>query len=128
MVTASPEQLVIDNEILSLIFRAVKGVDIGPEKLATDLIMKVGPGRHFLGEEQTRRYYASEHYVPKLADRNTRGEWARTGSKDMIDRSRAQVEKILKEHTTESLDESVKRELARISTEADQEIIRQRSG
>ena len=120
-VTASPEQLVIDNDILGLIFRAVRGIDVNPETLAEDVIEKVGPAGHYLGTEHTRKYYALEHHIPELCDRTVRAEWERAKSKDIVSRAREKVRKILEEHSVEPLDNDVEKELQNILTEANKE-------
>jgi len=89
--TASPEQLVIDNEILDMIFRASRGIDVNPETLAVGLIEKIGPGGHFVSDEHTRKYYVAEHFVPKLCDRTVRADWERAGSKEIVCGARDKV-------------------------------------
>ena len=123
-VTASPEQLVIDNEILHLIFRATRGVDVNPETLATELIEKIGPGGHYLSEAHTRKHYLSEHYSPKLSDRKTRPDWEKAGHKDLVLVAHEKVDTILREHSTEPLDRDVEKEFEMILSEADKELIR----
>ena len=120
-VTASPEQLVIDNEILGLIFRAVRGIDVNSETLAEDLIEKIGPGGHYLGAEHTRRYYTSEHHIPELCDRSVRAEWEKAKSKDIVGRAREKAKKILKDHSVDPLDSDVEKQMQKILAEADKE-------
>ena len=119
--TASSEQLVIDNEILGLIFRAVRGIGVNPETLAEDVIEKIGPGGHYLGAEHTRRYYTSEHYIPELCDRSARADWEKAKSKDIVVRARDKANKILKDHSIEPLDRDVEKELQKILSEANKE-------
>jgi len=120
------EQLIIDNEIFHLIFRAARGIDVNPDTLAADLIEKIGPAGHYLSDKHTRKYYLSEHYVPYLSDRATRADWERAGSKDIVGRARERADKILKEHSVEPLDRDVEKELERILAEADKELTRSR--
>jgi len=122
--TASPEQLVIDNEILQIIFRASRGIDVSSETLAADLIEEIGPGGHYLGTEHTRKFYLHEHYVPQLSDRSVRADWEKAGSKEMVKRAGERVDKILKEHSVEPLDRDVEKELEKIVAEADKELAR----
>jgi len=120
-VTASPEQLIIDNEILGLIFRVAKGIEVNPETLAADIIEKKGPGAHYLGAEHTRRYYSSEHHIPELCDRTVRADWERAKSKDIVGRAREKAGKLLKDHSVEPLDRDLEKELQRMLTEANKE-------
>jgi len=120
-VTASPEQLVIDNEILGLIFRAARGIEVNSETLAEDVIEKIGPGGHYLGAEHTRKYYSSEHHTPELCDRTVRADWEKAKSKDIVGRAREKANRILKDHLVEPLDGDVEKELQKILTEANKE-------
>ncbi len=120
-VTCSLEQLVIDNEIFDLIFRAARGIDVNSDTLAYELIGRIGPGGHFLGDEHTRKHYLSEHYVPELSDRTARAEWEKAGSRDIVSAARQKAERILKEHSVEPLDRDVEKEFDTILTEANKE-------
>lgn len=117
-VTASPEQLVIDNEMLGIIFRATQGINVNTETLAMDIIEKTGPGGHYLSAEHTRKYYSMEHYMPQLCDRSARADWEKAESKDMVRRARDKVDTILREHSVEPLDRDTEKELQKILTEA----------
>jgi len=121
-VTASVEQLVIDNEMLGLIFRAVRGIDVNSDTLAADIIEEIGPGGHYLGAEHTRKYYSSEHHISDLCDRTARADWERAESKDMVRRAREKADKLLKTHFIEPLDREVEEEFQRILTEANREV------
>jgi trimethylamine--corrinoid protein Co-methyltransferase len=121
-VTSSPEQLVIDNEIFALVFKAARGINVTPETLATDLIEKIGPGGHYLSEEHTRKYYLTEHYLPKLSDRKARADWERAGGKDIVDLAGEKAGEILREHSTQPLDRDIEKELDMILTDADKEL------
>ena len=121
-ITANQEQLVVDNEIFALIFRASKGIDVSPETLATDLIEKIGPGGHYLSQEHTRRYYFSEHYSPKLSDREARANWEKAGGKDIVAVASEKAREILRGHSVEPLDRGIERELDEILSEADKEL------
>jgi len=125
-VTYSLEQLVIDNEIFHLIFRAVRGIDVNSDTLAADLVEKIGPGGHFLGDEHTRRHYLSEHYMPTLSNRTARTEWEKVGSRDIVSAAREKAERILREHSVEPLDRDVDKEFDTILAEADKELTRSR--
>jgi hypothetical protein len=51
--TASYEQLVVSNEVISMVRRITGGFEINEESLALDLIDKVGPGGEYLTSEHT---------------------------------------------------------------------------
>jgi trimethylamine--corrinoid protein Co-methyltransferase len=112
--TVSKESLVMDDEIISGLYRVADGVDVNETTLATDVIHKVGPGGHFLGQRHTMQFVEGEHFLPTLADRRTRDVWAQAGSKSMAQAAHERVKQILAEHIVEPLDSGVEAELERI--------------
>jgi len=93
--TVSYEKLVIDNEILGMVMRAVKGIEVDDETLAFDLLKEVGPGGHFVSSKHTRSHMRGEHYEPTLSNREFRQKWEKQGSKDIFVRAKERVEEIL---------------------------------
>jgi trimethylamine--corrinoid protein Co-methyltransferase len=93
--TASYDKLVIDNEIIGMVMRAVEGIEVSDETLAFDLIKKAGPGGHFVSARHTRKYMRSEQYVPCLSDREERAKWQATGAINATDRATKTVNQIL---------------------------------
>lgn len=89
--TASYDKLVIDNEIIGMVMRAVEGIRVDDETLAFDVISKAGPGGHFVSARHTRRHMRSEQYLPQLSDRDERGKWEAAGAKDAKARATAKV-------------------------------------
>jgi len=73
--TLSYEKMVIDNDSVGMVLRAVKGVEVNKETLATHIIEEVGPGGHFLDHEHTVAHVRNEFFFPKLADRQQRVVW-----------------------------------------------------
>jgi trimethylamine--corrinoid protein Co-methyltransferase len=112
--TVSMESLVMDDEIISGLYRVAEGVDVSAATLATDVIHKVGPGGHFLGQRHTMQFVKGEHFMPTLADRRTRDMWDRAGGKGMAQAAHERVKHILAEHIVEPLDAGVEAELERI--------------
>ena len=97
--TMSCEKLVIDNEILGMVMRAVEGIRVDDDTLAFDLIKQVGPGGNFITAKHTRHFMRGEHYQPSLSDRNSREEWEAEGSKTTWEKAAEAVQKILTSHT-----------------------------
>jgi trimethylamine--corrinoid protein Co-methyltransferase len=93
--SASYEKYVIDNEIIGMAMRAVKGIEVDEDKLAFDVIKQVGPGGNFLSSKHTRRYVRSEPYYPTLSDRSSWNEWEGEGKKDICRRAKEKVSEIL---------------------------------
>jgi trimethylamine--corrinoid protein Co-methyltransferase len=93
--TASFDKLVVDNEIIGMVMRAVEGIEVNDTTLALDEIKKVGPGGHFVSSRHTRKYMRSEQYAPQLSDRDTRDQWLNQGGRDTRQRTTEFVTAIL---------------------------------
>ncbi len=114
-ITASYEQLIIDDEIFGMIFRAASGIDVNEEKLATDVIVKVAKeSSNFLEQKHTLKHFQSEYFRPRLANKDARARWERMGSKSMVEVAREKVKKILTEHQPLQLDEDLKKKVEEI--------------
>ena len=109
--TSSIEQLVIDDEFYSMIFRLVKGLEVNDDTLGVDLIRKVGHEGVYLKEEQTRRHYKKEHRLPLLFDTQFRNAWQSAGAKDTVQRAKEKVRNILAEHKPARLGVDLERHL-----------------
>ena len=64
-------------------------------------------GVNFLAESHTRKHMRSELYMPRLADRSRRSTWRKKGAKDIIERAREKVDKILEEHQPNELEKNM---------------------
>ena len=71
--TVSYEKLVVDNEILGMCQRVLRGIEVNDDTLAADLMIQKGPGKDFCTEGHTIEYMRQEFYEPMLANR-TKGE------------------------------------------------------
>jgi trimethylamine--corrinoid protein Co-methyltransferase len=72
ILTVCYSQLVIDNEIIGMAMKMIKGLEIDADRLAFSEIKKVGPGGNFFSTSHTRRYLRSEYIEPVLIPRSTR--------------------------------------------------------
>jgi trimethylamine--corrinoid protein Co-methyltransferase len=72
--TVSYEKLILDNEILGMCQRVLRGIEINDDTLAIDLMLEKGPGKDFLGDHHTVRHMREEFFVPRLANRAKRGQ------------------------------------------------------
>jgi trimethylamine--corrinoid protein Co-methyltransferase len=70
--TVSYEKLVVDNEILGMCQRVLRGIEVNDDTLATDLMIEKGPGQDFMTEEHTVRHMRGEFFIPRLANREKR--------------------------------------------------------
>jgi trimethylamine--corrinoid protein Co-methyltransferase len=92
---ASYEKYVTDNEILGMVMRAVKGIEVNDDTMAFDLLKDIGAGGHFVSARHTRKFMRREQYSPLISDRSTREEWEKAGSPDAKERARVKVLSVL---------------------------------
>jgi len=83
--TVSYEKLVMDNEILGMCQRVLRGIEANDDMLAADLIIEKGPGENFFAEEHTVRHMRGGFFVPQLANRDKRESL--TGDTDALARA-----------------------------------------
>jgi trimethylamine--corrinoid protein Co-methyltransferase len=98
MSVASLEQAVIDDEIVGMVMRALRGVEVSDDSLAVEAIDRVGPGGHYLLDDHTLQFMRPEFYYPHLSDRQNRPAWEVAGKQDTRARAIARLEKLLQEH------------------------------
>jgi trimethylamine--corrinoid protein Co-methyltransferase len=122
LMTASLEELVIDDELIKAMLMSLRGVEVNDETLALDVIKKVGPGGHYLAQKHTMDNFMKEQFIPELIDRSGYDEWKKNGEKSLVDRAREKVKKILKEHSVPPLDKDIQKELDKIIKRAEKEL------
>lgn len=111
MSVASLEQAVIDDEIVGMAMRVLRGLEVNRATLATEVIERVGPGNHFLMDEHTVQFMRSEFVYPALADRQDRDSWEQAGKRETRARAAARVEKILQKQEVRPLPVEIDRAL-----------------
>ena len=99
------EQVVLTDEIIAMVKRYLRGIDIDKNTLALDVIEKVGPGGNFLSEDHTFKNFKSQMFMPKLIDRNVYATWKKAGSKDLSVRVNEKVKDILSTYRPEQIED-----------------------
>jgi trimethylamine---corrinoid protein Co-methyltransferase len=100
--SGSLAQIVICDEILTWIKRALHPVEVSPETLALDLINHTGPDGHFLDKKHTVSHFR-EQWHPLLFERDNYEGWTRKGSKTLATRAAERVTEILNTHVPQPL-------------------------
>ena len=96
IMVASPEALVIDNDMCGAILRGVRGIEVDATLLDLDAIERVVSGDgHYLGEPQTLELMKTEYVYPELGDRQSVADWQDAGSLSIWQRAQVRVEDIL---------------------------------
>lgn len=96
IMVASPESLLIDNDMCGAILRTVRGIEVSDDLLDLDSIERVVSGEgHYLGEPQTLELMKSEYVYPELGDRQSVADWLEAGAETIWQRARGQVQELL---------------------------------
>jgi trimethylamine--corrinoid protein Co-methyltransferase len=96
--TGCLEEILIQEEIISLVRRLMQGVPVNDDTLARDVIKEVGPMGDFLAHPHTLKHVRSTQWRPTLLNRLGYEQWAEAGHKSLLDRARERVEDILINH------------------------------
>lgn len=94
----SLEMLVMNDEIIAMARRIMRGVEVNDDTLMLDLIDHVGPGGEFMSTRETAKRCRTEIWNPTLMDRQPYETWQAAGAQTMNDRIRAKLQKILTTH------------------------------
>jgi trimethylamine---corrinoid protein Co-methyltransferase len=109
------ELTIIDNEVIGMVKRALKGIDVSKDTIDLRTIENVSKketkGTTFLSEKQTRDFMKKELFIPQLMDRNRRATWKKKGSKDLIILAREKADDLLNNFTEYDLPKNIENEL-----------------
>lgn len=105
--TISYAQYVIDNDINGYVMRAVRGIEVDEDTLATEVIAKVGPGGNYLAQKQTVKKMRTEFYYPKVVTRTNYDMWDKAGGKDTWTLAEEVAKQILEGHKPDNLPEDI---------------------
>jgi len=98
IMVASPESLLIDDDMCGAILRTVRGIEVGDDALDLENIERVVSGEgHYLGERQTLQLMKSEYVYPDLGDRQSVDDWVEAGREEIWQRAQDRVHKILEQ-------------------------------
>jgi trimethylamine:corrinoid methyltransferase-like protein len=71
----SPVQMVLDNEMLSVLERLVREYAVDEETIALETILEAGPGGNYLDKDHTARHFRREHWEPQIWSRQMLRPW-----------------------------------------------------
>lgn len=113
LLTISFEQYVVDNDIIGMVTRDLKGIDINQETLAFNVLEQVvEQGDNFITQPHTVKYARSkEHFIPQVLDRSSRDEWKARGGLDTRKRAKKKAKKLLNNHKPKPLPRDVEDEI-----------------
>ena len=96
IMVASPEAMVIDDDMCGAILRSITGIEVNQATLDLEAVERVvTQDGHYLGESETLKRMKSDYHYPALANRQSVSDWVDAGSLSIWDRARARVSNIL---------------------------------
>ncbi len=86
--TASFEQLIIDNEIIKMTRRIVKGIQVNEDTICSNTIKKIGPMGNFISDDTTLQYLLDmEWSTSRILGREKHALWEQGGRKTILERA-----------------------------------------
>lgn len=110
-----PESLLLDNDLLGGIGRAIRGIEVNERTLSFVEIEQVCTGGegHYLGSGNTLQVMQSEYAYPDFSDRNSPTVWEEMGKPVLPEQAIARKREILAApspvHVSEALDQEIRK-------------------
>jgi trimethylamine--corrinoid protein Co-methyltransferase len=105
LLAQSFEGMVIDNDMMGMVLRVLRGVEVTDETLAYEGIESAVFGEgHFLNQPQTLALMQTEYLYPEVGDRRTPGDWEEAGSQTVYQLAHERVKEILSSHYPEYIE------------------------
>ena len=96
--TGSLEMVVIGDEIIDMVRRMKRGIEVNDDTLAVDVIREVGHEGHHLIHEHTIKHMRAVQWRPKLINRKGYEQWEKDGGLTLMQRARQKLARILDTH------------------------------
>jgi len=111
-------QMIVDDELCSMVNRYLRGIEVNELTLALDLIREVGPGGQFLDTTHTARFFRREHFLPRILERAT-GQIEVEG---ILEQAAARAVEILDTHQPDVLGQGAAQEIDELVERAVQHV------
>ena len=118
--SASLDQLILDAEVYEHARAYLRRFEVDADTLALDIVHKVGPGGHFLGEKHTLEHFKKEIWSKTMDDTFILDPMSK-GS--FSERAKTKVKEILSTHKAPPIKEAVRKEMQQILRDAKKDIL-----
>ena len=108
---ASPEKMVIDADLLSMVGTFLQPLIVDDATRAVDAIAEVGPGGHHFGTQHTQDRYRDAFYKPMISDWRNFETWDEAGRPTSYDHAERRAEELLGAYEAPALDDAARAEL-----------------
>jgi trimethylamine--corrinoid protein Co-methyltransferase len=114
--TQSIEKLIIDNEIIGMVKRLLRGIEDHGSPYASEILKDYEDKEELLSHPSTLKYFRKELFLPSpIIDRMTRDSWKQSGSKSARKRAVDMASKLFNRPPIKPIDESLEKELDQIA-------------
>ncbi len=96
--TSSMEMIALCDEIVAMARMLFRGIPVDDEHLALDLVEEVGIGGQFYATEHTAKFFRTDHFLPRILDRDNYDGWKAKGCPSLEDKANAFVLETLASH------------------------------
>ncbi len=113
--TQSIEKLVIDNEIVGMVKRLLRGIEDYGSPFASDILKDYDEKEELLSHPSTIKLFRKELFLTSpIIDRLSRDAWKESGSKSTRKRAREQASKLIDKSSIKPIDDILAKELEKI--------------
>ena len=108
--------LVIDNDVIAMAKRTIRGFVVDDTELAVDMIRRtcIGGDGHYLGDPQTLARMKSSFAYPDVADRMSMKDWSKSGAQSILDHATHRANEILSGHFPDHISQETDARLRRM--------------
>ena len=86
------------DEIVAMARMIFRGIPVDEDHLALDLVDEVGIGGQFYATEHTAKFFRTDHFMPRILDRDNYESWKTKGCRSLEDKAHAFVLETLASH------------------------------
>ena len=113
--TQSIEKLVIDNEIVGMVKRLLRGIEDYGSPFASDILKDYDEKEELLSHPSTIKLFRKELFLTSpIIDRLSRDAWKKAGSKSTRKRAREQASKLIDKSSIKPINNILAKELEKI--------------
>lgn len=116
--------LVLTDELIGMVARFMRGVQVDSKTILFDLIKKVGPGGSFIKQKESVSLSRSEVWIPSLFDRNTYNVWEQKGGLQTEEMVWSKLQHILETHQPAPLSSEIIEKIEKILKKAETRVLK----
>jgi trimethylamine--corrinoid protein Co-methyltransferase len=109
--------MVLDNELIGMVQRIARGIEVNDITLAVDLINDLDWSESYMDQMHTAENFKSELHLSDLFEHTVRDAWKDAGSQTVLDRCAAKVDEIIANHEPNNLSKKLEDDMQRFIDE-----------